>query len=99
MGSDSLQFPFQDVQCFSGASQSSTATVVTPSCGGWLHHPNPTIRPKARAAMDSMDSEEAEFSEPEQDEAVHGCEGEDAVCSLNQIFYETKMFLSWKSLV
>lgn len=36
------------------------------------------IRPKVRTAMDSMDSEEAEFLEPEQDEAKFA--HDDAVC-------------------
>lgn len=50
------RFFFWNIQRF------PTATAVTPPVG----HP---IRPKVRTAMDSMDSEEAEFLEPEQDEA------------------------------
>ena len=64
--------PFQLFQGFFWNIQRfPTATAVTPPVG----HP---IRPKVRTAMDSIDSEEAEFLEPEQDEAEFA--HDDAVC-------------------
>ena len=80
-GYDSLQPPvflFNFFKVFSGTFNVSLLQQ--------LQHLLLAIRPKVRTAMDSMDSEEAEFLEPEQDEAKFA--HDDAVCiyiySLNQ---------------